>query len=257
MQGRQIQNYRQIFEHISKNLNDIKMNSNRKTAIIVGVLYIAATVAGIISVVFGPDPDAPDFLANLSANEIRVLIGGLFEFTMSVLIVGISIYLYPILKIHDEVLALGYIVFRIIEVIILTVCAISLLTLLTLSQEFIKAGAPGTSWFQTIAILLIAIREWGGGVFSAIIFSLSALILNYILYRSKLIPRWLSVWGLVGATLYLGSGLLPLIGHDPRSTIYLLMEAPLGLNEMVFAIWIIVKGFNPSAITFESVNQIK
>ena len=74
------------------------MNSNRKTSIIVGVLYIAGTVAGIISVVFGPDLDAPDFLANLSANEDHVFIRGLFEFTMAVLTVGIPIYLYPILK---------------------------------------------------------------------------------------------------------------------------------------------------------------
>ncbi|MCX9009814.1 MAG: DUF4386 domain-containing protein [Candidatus Methanoperedens sp.] len=224
------------------------MNTNRKTAIIVGVLYIIATVAGIISIVFGPNLDAPDYLANLSANEKQVLIGGLFEFTMAVLIVGISIYLYPILQKYNEALALGYVVFRTIEVVFFTVGAISLLTLLTLSQEFVIAGAPDTSYFQTLGTLLLAVREWGGGVFSTIVFSLSALILNYILYRSKLIPRWLSGWGLIGATLYLGSGFLPLFGHDPRSTIYLLMEAPLALQEMVLAVWLIVKGFNPSAI---------
>lgn len=232
------------------------MNSYRKTSVVVGVLYIAATVTGILSVVFGPDMNAEDFLANISANEDPLIMKALFEFTMSVLIVGISIFLYPILKKHDEVLALGYVVFRTIEVIIFTVCAISLLTLLTLSQEFVKAGAPVTSWFQTIGTLLIAVREWGGGVFAAIVFSLSALILNYILYRSKLVPRWLSVWGLIGATLFLGSGFLPLFGHDPRSTIYLLMEAPLGLWEVFFAVWLIVKGLNPSATTPGYVKQI-
>ncbi|TAL59782.1 MAG: DUF4386 domain-containing protein [Bacteroidetes bacterium] len=232
------------------------MNSNRKAAIIVGVLYIAATIAGIISVVFGPNLDAPDFLSKLSTNEDQVLIRGLFEFTMAVLIVGISIYLYPILKKHNEALALGYVVFRAIEVVLLVVGAISLLTLLTLSQEFVIAGTPDTSYFQTLATLLLAVLEWGGGVFSTIVFSLSALILNFILYRSLLIPRWLSGWGLIGATLYLVSGFLPLVGHDSRSTIYLLMEAPLGLWEMVFAVRLIVKGFNPSAIPSGSVKQI-
>jgi hypothetical protein len=198
------------------------MNSNRKTARIVGILFIAATVAGILSVVFGPNLDAPDYLANLSANENQVLIGALLEFTMAILIAGIPIYMYPILKKHNEALALGYVVFRTIEVVIFTVCAISLLTLLTLSQDFVIAGAPDASYFQTLATLLLAVREMGGGVFSAIVFSLSALMLNYILYRSKLIPRWLSGWGLIGATLYLGSGLnLPrplipvLLGIDP------------------------------------------
>jgi len=119
---------------------------------------------------------------------------------------------------------------------------------LTLSQEFVIAGTPDASYFQTLATLLLAVREWAGGVFATIVFSLSALILNYILYRSKLIPRWLSGWGLIGATLYLGSGFLPLFGrYDSRSTIYLLMEAPTFLQEMVMAVWLIVKGFNPSA----------
>jgi hypothetical protein len=90
--------------------------------------------------------------------------------------------------------------------------------------------------------------------------SLSALMLNYVLYRSKLVPRWLSGWGLIGAVLYLASGFLPLIGYDSRSTIYVILEAPLGVCEMVFAVWLIVKGFNPSAITPEStyadVNEI-
>ncbi len=233
------------------------MNSNRKTAIIVGVLFIAATVAGIISRVFGPNLDAPDYLANLSTNENQVLIGGLFEFTMAVLIAGIPVFMYPLLKKYNEALALGYVVFRTIEVVIFTVGAISLLTLLTLSQEFVIAGTPDASYFQTLATLLLAVREWGGGVFSTIVFSLSALMLNYIFYRSKFIPRWLSGWGLIGATLYLGSGFLPLFGHDPRSTIYLLMEAPLALQEMVFAVWLIVKGFNPSAIVSESQKPIQ
>ena len=224
------------------------MNSDRKTAIIVGVLYIVGTVAGIISKVFGPNLDTPDFLATLSANKDKVLIGGLFEFTMAVLTVFIPILLYPILKKFNEALALGHVVFRTLETVFIIVCAISLLTLLTLSQEFVIAGTPDASYFQTLATLLLAIREFGGGVFATIVFSLSALILNYILYRSKLVPRWLSGWGLIGATLYLGSGFLPLFGHDTRSTIYLLMEAPTFLQEMVLAVWLIVKGFNPSAI---------
>ena len=220
------------------------MNSNRKTAIIIGVLYIAASVAGIISVIYGPDLDSPDYLVNLSGNESQAFVGGLFEFTMAFLIIGISVFLYPVLKRYNEALALGYVVLRTIEVMIIIVCAISLLTLLTISQAYIIDESPDSSYFQTIGTLLLSVREWGGGAFSTIVFSLSALILNYILYRSKLLPRWLSVWGLIGATLYLGSGYLPFLGQETRSTIYNLMEAPLALEEMVFAMWLIVKGFN-------------
>jgi hypothetical protein len=73
------------------------MNSNRKTSIIVGVLYITGTAAEIISAVFGPDTNTLDYLAKLSANQNRVMTGALLEFTMAILTVGIPIFLYPIL----------------------------------------------------------------------------------------------------------------------------------------------------------------
>lgn len=228
------------------------MNTDRKTALIVGALFIGATVAGLLSLVFsGPALDAPDNLANVFANENQVKIGALLEFTMAILIAGIPIWVYPLLRRHNEALAVGYVVARSIEVVIFTIGVISLLTLLTLSQEFVKAGEPEASHFQTIGASLMALREWGGSVCSAIVFSISALMLNYVLYRSKLIPLWLSGWGLVGATLYLASGFLPLLGHGSGSTTYVLMEAPLGVQEMIFALWLIIKGFNSSASAFE------
>lgn len=224
------------------------MNPHRMTAIVVGVLFIAATIAGILSVVVGPNLATPDYLTNLSANQTQGIAGGLFEFAMAILIAGIAIWLYPVLRRHSEALALGYVVARTIEVVIFTVAVISLLTLVTLSREFVAAGSPDAPYFQTLGTLLLAVREWGGGVCSTIIFSLSALMLNYVLFRSKLVPLWVSGWGLVGAVLYFSSGFLPLFGYGSRSTIFALLEVPLGLQEMVLAVWLIVKGFNSTAI---------
>ncbi len=76
-----------------------------------------------------------------------------------------------------------------------------------------------------------------------IVFSLGALMINYLFYRSNLIPGWLPVWGLVGAVLYLASGLFALFSVDIG-----ILEAPLALQEMVLAIWLIVKGFNSSPV---------
>ena len=137
------------------------MNTDRMTARIVGVFYIGATVAGILSVAFGADLDASDYLANLSENASQLKIGGLFEFAMAVLIAGISSWLYPVLKKHNEAFAVGYVVTRTIEIMIFTVGVISLLTLLTLSEEFLAAGTPEDSYFQTTGTLLLAVREWG------------------------------------------------------------------------------------------------
>ena len=229
-----------------------KMNTSRKSAIIVGILFIIASAAGILSEPARGILAAPNYLANLSANEKQVITIALSEFIMAILIVSITFWMYPILKKHDEAIALGYVVFRVLEVVIFIVGVIAILTLLTLGQEFVNAGSPDASYFQTLGTLLMAVREWGGGVCSTIVFGLSALMLNYILYRSKLIPRLLSGWGFIGAILYIASGFLPLFGYGSRSPIYVYMEIPMGVNEMVFALWLIVKGFNSSAISSET-----
>ena len=168
---------------------------------------------------------------------------------MAVAVAGIAITMYPILRKHNGALALGYVGARIIEGIIFIVAVIGLLSLLTLSQEFVKAGAPNASYFQNLGTLLLAARDWAGHVLGSIAFSLGALMFYYLLYQSKLIPRWLSVWGLIGAPLALAEGLFLMFDLiDPFSTNAILLNIPIGVNEMVLAVWLIVKGFNSSAI---------
>ncbi len=169
----------------------------------------------------------------------------LIEFIWALAVVFIPITLFSILKKHNETLALGFFGLRFIEAVSTTIHSIILLLLVTLSQEYAAAGNPDPSHFQTIGTLFLAGREWIFLIGSGLIWSLSALILNYLLYQSKLIPRWLSVWGLIGA-------LLSLVYYLPRffsiETIEILIF-PIAVQEMVFAVWLIVKGFNPSTIT--------
>ncbi len=182
-----------------------------------------------------------------------MIIGVLFELINDAAVVGIAVMLFPILKKHSESIALGYVGFRIIEAVIIIVGAISLLLLLTLSQEFVIAGAPDASYFQTLGTLLLAARDWVFLLGPGIVFSLGALMFYYLLYQSKLIPRFLSVWGLIGAPLLLAdAGLLGMFGHSPFSTISIFLNLPIAVNEMVLAVWLIVKGFNSSAIASES-----
>jgi hypothetical protein len=227
------------------------MNTNKKTAIIVGVLFITATVAGILSefLFLGPILNSPDYLINVSANENQVIIGALLLLIMAAAIFGIPVMLFPILKKHNENIALGYVVARIFEAVTVVVGVISLLSLLTLSQEFLIAGATDASYFQTFGTLLLAARDWTDLIGTQIVFSLTALILNYSLYQSKLIPRFISVWGLIGAPLILAAGVLGIFGLiSPFSTISIFLYLPIALQEMIFALWLIVKGFNSSAI---------
>ena len=224
--------------------------SYKKTARIVGALFITAMVAGMLRfVLLDPILDAPDYLINLSANENQVIIGALLFYILAVALVGIAIVIYPILKKQNEALALGYVGARIIEGVLFIIAILAILTLWTFSQEFVKAGAPDDSCFQILGELLLAVRYWAYNVLWPITLSLGGLMFYYLLYQSNLIPRWLSVWGFIGALLF-PVAWLSLFG----STISGPFLLPLVVNEMVLAVWLIVKGFNPTAIASLSAN---
>jgi len=218
----------------------------RNTARIVGILFIIGTVAGISSFIGAPSLDDPDYLINISANGNLTIVGALFVLVMGIALAPVPVLLFPILKKVNESLALGYVVFRILEVVTYIVTVISWLLLLTLSQEFVLAGAPDASYYQTSGTLLLAVGAWIDPIL-VIVFSISALILNYLLYKSILVPRWLSSWGFVGGILHLAEGLLDMFGLLPGMPLGIVFFAPIALQEMVYAVWLIVKGFNPTA----------
>jgi hypothetical protein len=235
--------------------NQEKMN--KKRAAVAGVLFIAATGAAIVSGAFLlPILEAPDYLINISENETQVMIGALFYFVMAAACAGIAIPMYPILKKHNPAMALGAVAFRIIEGAVFMVGVACVLALATLGQGFVDAGTPGGSHFQTLGELLLAgytiAHAFMPGVFA---FSLGALLYYCIFYQSKLVPRWLSVWGLVGVTLGIVNGLVDMFGGVPNETISMLLDLPIALQEMVLAVWLIVKGFDSSALASLSADR--
>jgi len=233
------------------------MNSNRKTAIIVAVLFITATVAYSLGDFFlQPILGGSDYLTKASENENQVIIGTLLVLIDSVAVAGIGIVIYPILKKHNETSAFGYAGARIAEGVLFSVNVIPILTLLTLSKEFVMEGAPDAYYYQTLGTLLIAAGDWAFLLGFGVAFTLSALILNFVLYQSKLVPRWLSGWGFVGAVLLWVYYLLQFFSINQE-----ILFLPIAVQEMVFAVWLIVKGFNSSAIASESakteINKVK
>jgi hypothetical protein len=120
---------------------------------------------------------------------------------------------------------------------------------LTLSQEFVIAETHDVSYFYTIGAVLLSVREMAAEVLSNIVgFGISTLFFYYLLYRSRLVPRWLSVWGLIGAPLYIAAGFIIFFVDDPSQNILTPLYLPIAVNEMVLALWLIIKGFNKSAI---------
>jgi uncharacterized protein DUF4386 len=234
-------------------MNTTKENphgTNRKTAIIVGVLFIVGTVAGVLSVVFtGSTLTDPNYLIKVAEYQSEIVTAALLVFTMAVALAMVPVVIYPVLRKHNETLALGYVVFRgALETMAAIATAIMWLLLLVLSREYVAAGTPDASSFQALGAVILKGTDPIGAL-AGIVFDLGALMLYYVFYQSKLIPRWLSVWGFIAIGLNLATGLLILFGLQTAfDTSNSIMNFPIFLQEMVMAVWLIVKGFNPAAI---------
>lgn len=223
-----------------------------------GVLFIMATVASILgSVALGSILDAPNYLINVSAHGNQLIIAALLFLIAAISAFATSFMLFPVLRRHIESLALGYVGLRIFENVFYVIGTVGLLIMLTISQKYV-AGAVNASYYQALGTLLLALKDWAVLIGTLIFFGLGSMILNYVLYQSKLVPRWLSVWGLIGAVLVFIYGLLGIFGLEMGLTSpYALLAMPIAAQEMVFAVWLILKGFNSSVIASDSMKQIQ
>lgn len=221
------------------------MDPLRRAAIFVGVLFIIGTVAYSFSVgLFFPILEDEDYLVEGSENESMVVAGAVALLISGAAIALIPVVMYPILRKHNRTLALGYVVFRALEAGAYIVMAIIVLMLLSVSQDYVDAGAPADSEHETLGALLQDGYEWTDKVI-IVVFTLGALMFYYLLYATRLVPAWLSLWGLVGAMLWLATGVAGMFGAvTPGSTLWMLMALPIAANEMVLAAWLIVKGFS-------------
>ncbi len=227
------------------------MNTNRRIAVVAGVLFIIATGADLISrlVLVQPILGAPDYLTRISANEGRVLMGALFLLIGAIAASGIAIALYPVLRKHDEGLAIGSVAFRLIEGAFYLGIVVCLLVLVTVSRESANAGTSAPSIRESTAALVMATRDALGQV-AVLTFGLGGFMYYWVFYRSRLVPRWLSAWGLVAVTSLMVSGLLVMLGLvEPLSPTQVVLALPIAVQEMVLAGWLIAKGFNPRAVS--------
>lgn len=237
-----------------KTTNESPHGTDRKTAAVVGVLFIIGTVSGVLGAFIGePVLGAPDYLSKLSANEGQMLIYTLLMFIMGVACAGIGLGLYPILKKYNEGLAIGAVGFRIIEGVGDIVAAICVIALLALSQEFLKAGAPDASYFQTAGVVVNAGIDWLSHGAMLLCWCIGAFMYYSLFYQYRLVPRWLSVWGLVGISLVTIGGVLVMLHVIPGFGIaQMLLNLPIFPQEMVLAVWLIAKGVNSSAVASPS-----
>ncbi len=224
--------------------------SIRKIAVITGVIFIIATVASLLAAALTPALTGTDYLTRFSAHPNQVAAGALLYLVAAFASAGIAIAMYPVMKGSNAGLALGSVVFRALEAVFYMVGVVSLLSLLTLGQQFTTAGAADRTSLQAIGNLLVSVHDHAALV-AVFAFCLGAFMYYYLFFQSRLIPRWLSGFGIVAIILMMAACVLALFSGN-LITSYIPLAFPIFLQEMVLAVWLIVKGFNPSAIASRS-----
>jgi hypothetical protein len=227
------------------------MHAHRKTAVVVGILFVIATAMLFVGgAIYDPILSASDYLEQIYPQRVTVIVGILVEFTKAPAVALIAVCLFPLLRERDEILALGYVGFRFLEAILLMIIDINRLSLVNLSQAYLGPGGADASYFQNTGRSIQAVNDWTFSIY-LLIFTLGALMFYAALYRSRLIPRSISGWGFVAAALLLAGSVLimtdTLAGMSTMG-LELIFAAPIAANEMVLALWLILKGFSPAAI---------
>lgn len=226
-------------------------NSYRRTASFVGLLFLIAMVTSLGGGLWVESfLDTPDYLVTVSANSSQVVMGALLELINCIAVVGIAVLLYPILKKKTESLAMGYVGFRIVEAAILVAAVLCSLLLITLSQEYLAASGGDTAYFQSLGMLIKAARSNLTGLLTATFFSCAALLLYYFMYQTKLVPRFISIWGFIAVLLMLTWNLLEAFGISISAGI--VFGLLIILNEIFLGIWLMVKGFNMTELNSEA-----
>jgi hypothetical protein len=226
------------------------MKTLRGKARMAGILYIIGTVAGIMSFVCtGAIRSAKDPLAAIAGHEYQIVLGALCVLLMGLALVMVPVVLFPVLKKQNEVLALGYVVMRsVLEGITYLAITIGWLFLPVISKAYLTAGPAWSFDYKGLGNLLLESAEISH--VGTIVFCIGACMFYSLLYRSRLVPRFLSVWGLLAVVPYIAASILAMFGViAPQSTAATLMAMPLALQEMVLAVWLIAKGFDARAVT--------
>ena len=222
----------------------------QKIARVTGVLFVITFITSIPPALFlyGPLLDDPRYILGGGAADTRVLTGAFLELILIIANIGTAVVLWPVLKRVNEILALGFVTARVIESVFIAVGILSVLSMVTLRQEA-AAGADANS-LLAVGQSLVAIHDWTFLLGPGFVVGIgNGLILGYLMYRSGLVPRGMAILGLIAGPVLLARFVGILFGViEPTSVLGSIMVVPEFVWELgVLGIWLIVKGFNPSA----------
>jgi hypothetical protein len=226
------------------------MNKDRTISVTIGVLFLIAAIASITGLLlYGSILNDPQYITNGSINHAQVSWGAIFEIITAFAVIGTSVTLYPILKKYNQTMALASVGFRVVEAALIIVGSLCLLTIVTLHLQWSREANPDASAYLIAGKLLVAFRNWTFLYGPNVFLGPSTLMTSYLLYKSRLVPRFISVLGMAGGPLIFCCGLLVTLGlFDQISVWGAMLAVPVFAYEMILAIWLIAIGFNATPV---------
>lgn len=238
-------------QRITLKESGVPMDSTRRTASVVGWLFVITYVTAIAAkFAFYPPLFEGDYVTS-AGQDTGVLWGALSEVILIVANIGTAVALFSVLKRQNETLALGFVTARVMESVFIAVGILSVLTIVTLRQDYAGAGNAESAALTTVGDALVALQEWTFVLGPGLVVGVgNGLILGYLMYRSGLVPRGLAVLGLVGGTLICVSGAAVVLGIIEAGSMWQnVAVVPEFFWELSLGVYLIVKGFKPSPIT--------
>lgn len=219
------------------------MVNNAVIAKAIGSLFIVTICLGMVDA-YMVAPLLHSSLTEFHLYADRFYLGAFSILFMALGVVGIAILFYPVLEKHSKFIALTYLCSRVMECMLLLIGVLAYFLLLSVSQEAVQSGAQEGSYYHLITELAIQARYSGYQV-AMLILGIASMLLCYLLYITRLFPRWISVLGFVGYAMVFVSAPLSLLGLIDTNGVGGLLYIPGGVFELlVLPIWLIARGFN-------------
>jgi len=203
----------------------------------VAVLSIAQMYLSLFTLLSGSISDS---FVNISNNLTQMRISILLALFTSVGIIVLAVLLFVVLHKQNKTIALVALGLYLAEAILLAVSKIGIFALIPLSLEYVKAGTPDSSYFQILGTLFFGVDRWGDNI-HMLFFCLGGILWYSLFYKSKYLPRVLSVWGLLAVSLALIGTLLVIFDFEPS----IILVIPNGLFELAIGLWLMFKGIRP------------
>jgi hypothetical protein len=233
------------------------MQTNRKTAVVAGLLFLTAAIASIAGLLlYGPILNDAEYIINGSHNS-QISWGAVLEIITAFAVIGTAITLYPVLRIHNERLALATVAFRLAEAIVIIIGILCLLSIVTLNMEVDKELNSTHSSYLVAGKLLVAFHNWTFLYGPNVLLGPSTLMTAYVLHKANLVPRTVSTLGLIGGPMIFLCGVLVTLGvFDQISVWGTAFAIPVFAYEMSLAVWLLFKGFRQTEVLAAPVSNL-